>query len=318
MSSELKNIEQPPSGAIRNDVQLSSSNNILEKIKIKLKSKSGVLSTLSPVVIWMAAFFVIPIFLMLIVSFCKRGEVGDIVYSPTLSNFIKFISPRYLKILWDSLFISIVTTVLCLALGYPFAYFVARSAKKYRTILLMLIILPFWTNSLIRTYAWIILLRTEGIINTYLMRFHVIGEPLKLLYNDGAVLIGMVYTMFPFMVLPLYSAIEKLDFSLLEAAADLGANPRKAFLKVTLPLTRGGILSGCMLVFVPTLGLFFIPDLMGGSKITLISNLIKNQFLSSRNWPFGSAISIIIMIIMFSLLGLYSKLGGSKDKMEVF
>jgi spermidine/putrescine transport system permease protein len=164
----------------------------------------------------------------------------------------------------------------------------------------------------------IMLLRTEGLINTLLMNLHIIGQPLKLLYNNTAVLIGMVYMMFPFMVMPLYSSIEKMDFSLLDAASDLGAAPAKAFMKITLPLTKGGIISGCLLVFVPTLGYFFIPDLMGGSKVILISNLIKNQFLSSRNWPLGSAISVVLIIVMFLMIKLYSKLGGSKSKMEVF
>lgn len=302
MNTELRNLEPPPS---------AERNNRFSGTFARLAS------TLGPVVLWMLAFFIVPMILVVIMSLSKRSDVGAIDYSFTLSNFAKFFDPRYLKILWDSLVISLTTTILCLLLGYPFAYFVARSSKKYRALLLMLIILPFWTNSLIRTYAWIILLRTEGIINTYLMNLHIIQQPLKLLYNEGAVLLGMVYTMFPFMVLPLYSTIEKLDFSLLEAASDLGAKPREAFLKVTLPLTKSGILSGCLLVFVPTLGLFFIPDLMGGSKITLVSNLIKNQFLASRNWPFGSAISIMIMVIMFILMRLFTKLGGSRDKMEV-
>ncbi len=302
MSTELRNLEPPPSAERRNSFS---------------GTFARLASTLAPVVLWMLAFFIVPMILVVIMSLSKRSDVGAIDYSFTLSNFAKFFDPRYLKILWDSLVISLTTTILCLLLGYPFAYFVARSNKKYRALLLMLIILPFWTNSLIRTYAWIILLRTEGIINTYLMNLHIIQQPLKLLYNEGAVLLGMVYTMFPFMVLPLYSTIEKLDFSLLEAASDLGAKPREAFLKVTLPLTKSGILSGCLLVFVPTLGLFFIPDLMGGSKITLVSNLIKNQFLASRNWPFGSAISIMIMVIMFILMRLFTKLGGSRDKMEV-
>jgi spermidine/putrescine transport system permease protein len=302
MNTELKNLEPPPAAA---------------KAHRLPKKLLGILSTLGPVITWMLAFFVVPIILIIVMSFCKRTPVGTIDYSFTLGNFQKSIDLGYLKILGDSLLISLVTTLLCLFFGYPFAYFVARSPKKYRSILLMLIILPFWTNSLIRTYAWIILLRTEGIINTYLMNLGLITEPLKMLYNEGAVLLGMVYTMFPFMVLPLYSTIEKLDFSLLEAASDLGANARETFLKVTLPLTKSGILSGCLLVFVPTLGLFFIPDLMGGSKITLISNLIKNQFLQSRNWPFGSAVSIIVMLIMFVLLKLFTRLGGSKDKLEV-
>lgn len=302
MNTELKNLEPPPSPLGRSHF----SSKFL-----------SILATLGPVIAWMLAFFIVPIILIIIMSFSKRTAVGTIDYSFTLGNYLKSFDVGYLKILGNSLFISLVTTVICLFLGYPFAYFVARTSKKYRTILLMLIILPFWTNSLIRTYAWIILLRTEGIINTYLINFGIIKEPLKMLYNEGAVLIGMVYTMFPFMVLPLYSTIEKLDFSLLEAASDLGANARETFMKVTLPLTKSGILSGSILVFVPTLGLFFIPDLMGGSKITLISNLIKNQFLQSRNWPFGSAVSIIIMLIMFALLKLFTKLGGSKDKMEV-
>jgi len=283
--------------------------------KNKLRAPFAVLS---PVIVWMLIFFLVPMLLIIIASFFNKGDLSGINYSsPTFSNYIKFLDGRYLKILFDSLAISLITTLVCLFLGYPFAYFVAKTPRKYRALFLMMIILPFWTNSLIRTYAWIILLRSEGIINTYLMNLHIINAPLPLLYNEGSVLIGMVYTMFPFMVLPLYSTIEKLDFSLLEAAQDLGAKPYNVFMKVTLPLTKSGILSGSLLVFVPTLGLFFIPDLMGGSKITLISNLIKNQFLSSRNWPFGSAISIIVMLFMFGLMNLFTRLGGTKDKMEV-
>ncbi|HBM80429.1 MAG: ABC transporter permease [Clostridiales bacterium] len=281
-----------------------------------IKSK-GALKSISPVVIWMLLFFIVPLFLVVVVSFMTRGQYGDIQYKITSGNYAKLLNPLYIRILWNSILISAATMLLCLIFGYPFAYFVARSPKIYRPILLMLIILPFWTNSLIRTYAWIILLRTEGIINTYLLKLGIIKAPLTLLYNNTAVLIGMVYMMFPFMVLPLYSSIEKLDKSLLEAASDLGATPVRAFLKVTLPLTKPGIFSGCLLVFVPTLGYFFIPDLMGGSKIILISNLIKNQFLSARNWPFGSAISVILIVIMFVTLLIYIKSGGSKDKMEV-
>lgn len=283
-----------------------------------MKRVKGVLKTISPIFLWMMSFFVIPIFLITLVSFFSRGQYGEIVYNATFENYARLFNPLYIKIFLNSLAISLVTTILCLALGYPFAYFIARAAKKYRSVLLLLIILPFWTNSLVRTYAMIMLLRTEGLINTLLINLHIIGEPLKLLYNDTAVLIGMVYMMFPFMVMPLYSSIEKMDFSLLDAASDLGAKPSKAFMKVTLPLTKGGIISGCLLVFVPTLGYFFIPDLVGGSKVILISNLIKNQFLSSRNWPLGSAISLVLIIIMFLMIKLYSKLGGSKSRMEVF
>lgn len=279
--------------------------------------QKGLLKTISPVVVWMLSFFIIPIILVVLVSFFTRGQYGDIEYKLTAENYMKLLDPLYMKILWNSLVISLTTTGLCLFLGYPFAYFIARTPKKYRVMLLLLIILPFWTNSLVRTYAWIMLLRTEGLINTCLMNMGLIKTPLKLLYNNTAVLIGMIYMMFPFMVLPLFSSIEKLDSTLLEAASDLGARPIDTFLKVTLPLTKPGIVSGCLLVFVPTLGYFFIPDLMGGSKIILISNLIKNQFLSARNWPLGSAVSVILIIIMFCMIWLYLKLGGNKDKMEV-
>jgi spermidine/putrescine transport system permease protein len=283
----------------------------------KSYDSKGPVVTLAPIIIWMLALFIVPILLVVLVSFFVRGEIGDIQYTFTIKNYVNLVNARYAKILWDSLVISAFTTIFCLILGYPFAYYVARAPKKIRPLLLLLIILPFWTNSLVRTYAWILLLRTEGIINTILMNLHFISQPLQLLYNDGAVLIGMVYVMFPFMVLPLYSSIEKLDFSLLEAASDLGASPYKAFCEITLPLTKAGIMSGCILVFVPTLGYFFIPDLMGGSKIILISNLIKNQFLAARNWPLGAAVSVVLIIIMFVLLSIYSKLGGTKDKMEV-
>lgn len=283
-----------------------------------MKTAKGVLKTISPIFIWMTVFFVAPIVLITFISFFTRGQYGEVVYKVTFDNYVRLFNPLYIKIFFNSLLISLVTTFVCLFLGYPFAYFIARAAKKYRGVLLLLIILPFWTNSLVRTYAMIMLLRTEGLINSLLMNLNLINEPLKLLYNDTAVLIGMVYMMFPFMVMPLYSSIEKMDFSLLDAASDLGASPGKAFRKITLPLTKGGIISGCLLVFVPTLGYFFIPDLMGGSKVILISNLIKNQFLSSRNWPLGSAISVVLIIVMFLMIKLYSKLGGSKSKMEVF
>lgn len=275
--------------------------------------KSGGMKLLSPVVIWMIAFFLVPLFLVFLVSFMTRGQYGDIKYSITGSNYARLIDPMYLKILWDSLIISLLSTIACLVMGYPFAYIIAGVPKRFRPILMMLIILPFWTNSLVRTYAWIILLRTEGIINTYLMYFGIIHKPLQLLYNNGAVLIGMLYIMFPFMVLPIYTSVEKLDRNLLEAASDLYASPAKVFLKVTLPLTKPGIMAGCLLVFVPTLGLFFIPDLMGGSKIILISNLIKNQFLTSRDWPFGTAISVVLIATMLIIIGVYTKRGGKID-----
>lgn len=277
----------------------------------------GLSWTISPVTLWMLLFFIFPLIFILIISFATRGLYGGVEYSFTLENYVRFFDPLYLKVLWESILIAGFTTVICLVFGYPFAYIVARAPRKYRNILLMLIIIPFWTNSLIRTYAWIVLLRTEGVFNTILLKLGIISEPLQMLYNYGAVMVGLAYTLFPFMVLPLYASIEKLDKSLLEAASDLGAKPWQTFIRITLPLTMPGIVAGCLLVFIPTLGLFFIPDLMGGSKSMLIGNLIKNQFLTARDWPFGSAASIILMVLTLIFILIYLRAGGDKKEAEV-
>lgn len=287
------------------------------KGKLDSEKRIGALVTVLPVVIWMLAFFIIPLVLIVVVSFCTRGEVGDVVYNFTLSNYIKLFDPLYLIIFLKSLLIALGTTIFCLVFGYPFAYIVARSSKKLKPLLLLLIILPFWTNSLVRTYAMMILLRSEGIINIVLIHFGIIKTPLELMYNNFAVMLGMLYMMFPFMVLPLYASIEKLDMRIVEAAGDLGADSLRTFTNIIFPLTKGGILSGSLLVFVPTLGLFFITDLMGGSKVVLMSNLIKNQFLTSRDWPFGAAISVILILVMIVIIAIYVKQGGSTDNKEV-
>lgn len=285
--------------------------------KRRIKS-SGPIWMLSPVTFWMIAFLFIPIVLILVVSFMTRGTYGGIEYVFTLENYARFFDSLYLDILLMSLLMATATTVICIIFGYPFAYWIARSPSKYRTFLLFLVIIPFWTNSLIRTYAWIILLRTEGVINHLLMSIGLISEPLALLYNSGAILIGLVYTLFPFMVLPLYASIEKLDKSYLEAASDLGAKGWQTFMKITLPLTMPGIVAGSLLVFIPTLGLFFIPDLMGGAKTMMIGNLIKNQFLTARDWPFGAASSVILVILTMILIFVYLRISkGNKDDLGV-
>lgn len=276
----------------------------------------GMLVTVLPAAIWMTTFFVVPLLLIVAVSFCTRGEVGDIVYTFTAHNYAKLLHPLYGSIFVKSLIISFFTTLLCLLFGYPFGFIVATAGKRLRPLLLTLVMLPFWTNSLVRTYAMIILLRTEGILNTLLRWAGLIDEPLRLMYNNTAVMIGMVYMMFPFMVLPLYASIEKLDMRLLEAADDLGATPLRKFLHVALPLTKAGILSGCLLVFVPSLALFFVTDLMGGSKVVLMSNLIKNQFLTARDWPFGSAVSVVLILVMIATIALYLRHGGKVDGKE--
>lgn len=273
--------------------------------------------TIGPVLVWMIALFLLPLLMVFAVSFFSRSSFGGIELPLTFENYIRFFDPLYFKILWISCILAFFTTALCLVLGYPFAYIIARSPARYRNILMLLIIVPFWTNSLIRTYAWIVLLRTEGVINTLLMQLGLIDQPLSLLYNETAVLIGLVYTMLPFMVLPLYASIEKLDRSLLEAAGDLGARPWQTFGRVTLPLTAPGIMAGSLLVFIPSLGLFFIPDLMGGSKIVLIGNLIKNQFLTARDWPFGSASSIILMALTLLFIAVYISITKDKQGKEL-
>ncbi len=272
----------------------------------------GMAWTLSPVTFWLVLFFIFPLLFILLISFATRGLYGGVEYSFTIENYT-----LYLKILWDSLVIAGFTTILCLIFGYPFAYIIARSPKKYRAFLLMLVMVPFWTNSLVRTYAWIVLLRTEGVINIVLMKIGLISEPLAMLYNHGAVMVGLTYTLFPFMVLPLYASIEQLDKSLLEASSDLGAKPWQTFTRITLPLTMPGVVAGALLTFIPTLGLFFIPDLMGGSKSLLIGNLIKNQFLTARDWPFGSAASMILMVLTLIFILIYLRIGGNKKGLEV-
>lgn len=286
-------------------------------IKHQKKRQTGHIWTLFPVIFWMAAFLTVPLIIVIITSFFTRGAYGQVEHIFTLENYVRIFNPLYIKVLLTSLWLSFITTILCLVTGYPIAYFIAMSPKKYRNILLMFITIPFWTNSLIRAYSWIILLRTTGIINTYLIRMGIIHHSIQMLYTNGAVLLGLIYSLFPFMVLPLYASIDSMDKTYLEAASDLGASPAYSFFKITVPLTMPGIVAGSILVFIPTLGLFFIPDLMGGSKVMLISNLIKNEFLTARNWPFGSAVSIVIILLTFLLIGIYLKLSGSNKDFEV-
>lgn len=283
----------------------------------KKKFDPAPLWTLTPVSVWVAIFIALPMLLILVVSFMKRGTYGGIVYDVNIHNYIRFLDPLYMQVILNSLVVAFLTTFFCIVIGYPFAYIVARSPIKYRSMLLMLIIIPFWSSSLIRTYSWIVLLRTEGVINNVLLSLGIINEPLALLYNLGAVTVGMTYTLFPFMVLPLFASIEKLDQNLLEAARDLGAGPWQVFRRITLPLTMPGVIAGSLLVFIPTLGLFFISDLMGGSRIMMISNLIKNQFLVARNWPFGAAASVMLLIMTLAMIAFYLRKAGSKDNLEV-
>lgn len=270
----------------------------------------------APTFLWLLLFFAAPLVFIVFYSFFKRGLYGEIVYELTLSNYARIGESIYLKIVLDTLAISVMTTIITLVIAYPLTYYISRLPKKQQRIWLLLVMVPFWINFLIRSFAWIIILRSKGIVNTILLELGWIEKPLSLLYNDGAVLFGMVYALLPFMVLPLYVAFEKLDRRRVEAAYDLGATPWKAFLYVTLPLTKHGIINGSMLVFVSSIGMFVVPDILGGAKSMLLGNLIQNQFLSARDWPFGSALSVVLLVFAFLLIVLYQKATAAGQRWE--
>lgn len=250
---------------------------------------------LLPARFWMALFFAAPLAIVCGYSFLTRGDYGGVEQPWTLENFTRLIDPLYLAVLWRSIWIAALATTFCALLGFPLALFIARSGRR-KNLYLQLVLLPFWTSFLIRTYAWIFILRDTGLINTILLRLHAIASPLHLLYNDGAVLLGLVYNFLPFFVLPMYAALERLDPSLLEAAADLGAHPFGALWRVIIPLSMPGIVAGSVLVFIPCLGAYLTPDLLGGGKTVMLGNLVQNQFTTARDWPFGSAASLVLML----------------------
>lgn len=262
-----------------------------------------------PAVVWLLLFLVAPLLIVVAVSLATRGPYGKTVYDFTVMNYLRAIDPLYLRAYWRTIWIASATTALCVVVSFPVAYYLAlRAPEKWKRPLLVLTVIPFWTSFLIRTYAWMLLLRSEGVINSALMNAGLIGEPLRLLYSDFAVLVGQVYGELPFMILPIYVALERLDSRLLEAAQDLGANRFWTFVKVTLPLSRPGLIAGIVLVFIPSLGAFITPDLLGGAKSVMIGNLIQNQF-SQLNQPFGSALSLILTAAVLLLLALALKSG---------
>lgn len=272
-----------------------------------MKKSLGLWGLLFPAGFWLFFFFLVPLGIVLVYSFAQRGVYGGIEWAFSLENYARALDPLYVKILWRSLGMALFTTIFCLLCGYPFAYFIAFAPARLKNLLLILLIIPFWTNFLIRTYAWIVILQEEGLINSLLLSIGVIRQPLNLLYTPMSVMLGMVYGYLPFMVLPLYSSLEKLQPALLEASMDLGANRLKTFLHVTLPLTAPGIAAGVVLVFIPTIGEFIIPDILGGAKTVLIGNLITNQFLTARDWPFGAAITFIVVLFVLAGLGISFK-----------
>lgn len=256
---------------------------------------------LGPAVLVFAVLFAGPLLITAAYSLLSRGTYGGVTGPPSIEALTRLVDPIYAVILWRSVWMAALSTLLCLVLGFPLALFISR-ARRHRSLYLALVILPFWTSLLIRLYAWMFLLRDTGLINTALLSVGLIHEPLPLLYNDAAVILGLVYGYLPFTVLPLYSTLERLDPALLEAAADLGARPLTALLRITLPMCAPGFRAAALLVFIPCLGAYLTPDLLGGGKSIMIGNVVQNQFTSARDWPFGSALSMALMAIVLALL----------------
>lgn len=261
--------------------------------------------SLSVIWIWLLIFALLPFGLVTIASFMNHSDSHLIELPFTLSNYVQLNNKIYIKIFKESFYLAGICTLICLLLGYPFAYIIARMENRFKGLFILLIIIPFWTSSLIRSYSMITILKPKGAINAILMWLGIIDKPLSLLFTDTAVMIGLVYNLLPFMILPLLTNIERLDDRLIDAARDLGANRLTTFRKIILPLTLPGILSGCILVFLPAMTIFYIPDLLGGSKSILLGNLIQNQFLVAQNWPLGSAISIVFTLLLAVLLLIY-------------
>lgn len=257
---------------------------------------------LGPGLTWLAVLLVAPCALVFAYSFFERGVYGGIDHVFTLENYERAADPLYLKIFWQSFRIAIVTTVLALLIGYPAAYYISLCSPRRQKVLLVLAILPFWSNYLIRTYAWIVLLNREGLINRALGALGIVDEPLPLLYNQFSIVVGLLYAYLPFMILALYSSIARLGPELREASADLGAGFLATLVNVTLPLTVPGIAAGCIFVFVLSIGNFITPDLLGGGRSIMVGNLIYDQFLSARDWPFGSALAFVLIGVMLMLL----------------
>ncbi len=254
-----------------------------------------------PTWVWMGGLFAAPFAIIFTYSFLTRGVYGGVEHPWTFENYQRLVDILYLRILVRSFVMALIATLLCLFLAFPAALFISHS-PKYKNVYLQLVMLPFWTSFLVRTYAWLFLLRDTGLVNVLLQKIGLIHAPLPLLYNDGAVLLGLVYGYLPFMVLPIYATLERLDPSLPEAAADLGARPWATLFRVIVPLSRSGIIAGAVLVFIPCLGAFLTPDLLGGGRTVLVGNLVQTQFTTARDWPFGSAVSMLLMLLVMVLV----------------
>ena len=281
------------------------------------KKKSGLFLTVLPLYLFTLCFVVGPLLYMVALSFATNGSGSSTIWSFTLENYKKIAEPVYLKSFVQSFQLAITSTLLIVLMGYPFGYFMAKLSAKRKKRMMLLIMIPFWTSSLIRMYGWILILQAKGVLNGFLMKLGIIEEPLKILYSYPAVVIGMVYALLPFM-LAVYSSVEKMDWSYVEAARDLGANAVKAFFTVTFKLTLPGLLTGVILTFIPSMGLFFIADILGGNKIVLVGSVIQDQLTRGSNWPFAAALAVVLMLLTSLMMFVYRKVTHVKDLEGLF
>ena len=273
---------------------------------------------LAPMYLFTIIFVGLPFVYLFLLSFLQRAEVWGVNFTFTLENYKRIFNPMYLGNFLDSFKLAFTSTICIVLLGYPYGYIMGRMNQKWKKRMLLLILIPFFTSALIRLYGWIIVFRSNGVLDKILMGLDITSKPLKLLYTYPAVVVGMIYALMPFMILAVYSSAEKLDYSLVEAARDLGASPWKAFWTVSFKLTLPGLLSGVVLTFVPSMGLFFIADLLGGNKIVLVGNVIQEQMTKGRNQPFAAALSVVLLILTYCILSVYRKVTGTSELEGIF
>ena len=286
------------------------------KGRAKGTNRLPLLAQAGPVSLWMIVFVTIPMLFIIFISFMTRGTFGGVEYTPSMESYQTMMEVTYFHVLVKSLGVAAETTIACLIVGYPFAYYIARKPPDVASRLITLLMIPFWTNSLMRLNAWMLIFQTNGPVNNFMMNIHLIDQPITFIFTDGLVLLGLITNYLPFAVLPMYSSIEKLEKPILEASADLGATPTVTLMKVTLPLTFPGIFSAIILTFIPALGTYVITDMLGGGKVLYIGNIIKNQFGTIRNWPLGAALSVLLLAVTALMIFLYSRFAKVED-MEV-
>ncbi|MEE0955673.1 MAG: ABC transporter permease [Eubacterium sp.] len=285
-----------------------------EKRKTKPARKSAATALMcAPIIIWSALFIITPMAILVFISFMSKGTLGKIDFHFTLSNYAGIFKPVYYSVVAESVRIALWTTVITVLMGYPFAFHMAAIRRKTSGLILIFLMLPLWVSGIVILYSYVILLGSHGIINTTLLNLGLIKEPLELLYNDFAVIVGMVYMFLPLAILPMYSAAEKLDRRLLEASSDLGAGPVQTFFRITFPNTAPGIFAAVILTFIPCIGYYMVTDMLGGGTTMMAGNLIYRQFTIARNWPFGAAVSVVLGAIILLMVWIYTKVGGSLD-----